>query len=141
RRLDLDDAVEATRPRHDAAVEALRVIGGGDVDDLVDLVRAVEPLQQLAVAVQLDDGVDVLEQADDRTVRLDLAEDLHGARQEAGMFTEDGDVPCLEDAVDDLMHDRALARALRTIEQVAAPVQVTMFLELLAQRRSEERRV
>jgi len=44
------------------------------------LVRAIEPLQQLAVALDLNDGVNVFEEADDRTIGLDLAKDFHGAR-------------------------------------------------------------
>ena len=59
RRLDPEDAVEAARPRDDAAVELLRVVGAGQVDRLIDLVVTVQPLQQVAVAVVGDDGVDV----------------------------------------------------------------------------------
>src|SRR5262249_6007377 len=61
RRADLQDTIEAARPGDDAAIERLRVVGGRQVDRLVHLVIAVEPLQQVAVAIVLDDRVDVLE--------------------------------------------------------------------------------
>ena len=79
-------------------------------------------------------GVDVLEHAHQRPLRLDLAEQLHRARQHAGVLAEDSDVAGLDDAVDDLVDDRTLARALRAVEQVAAAVQVAVALELVAQR-------
>ena len=95
--------------------------------------------KQLAVAVDFDDGVDVLEQADDRAVRLDLAEDLHGPRQEAGMLAEDGDMAGLDDAMHDLMDDRAFARALRAVEEIAAAMQVAVLAEAFAERTRSSR--
>src|SRR5262249_1623009 len=133
RRLDLDDSVETPRPRHDAAIEPFGIIGRRDVDDLVDLVRAVEPLQEFAVAMDFDDGVDVLEEADNRPIRLDLPEKLHGPREQAGMIAEDSDVPRLDDAVHDLVNDGALAGSLRTIKQITTAMQVTVLGEELAE--------
>jgi len=59
---------------------------------------SVEPWRSFRVAVDLDDGVDVSNrQMTGRSV--DLAEDLHSPRQEAGMLAEDGDVPRFDDAM------------------------------------------
>src|SRR5207237_8028627 len=44
-----------------------------------------------------------------------------------------GDGAGADEAVDDLVNDRALARALRAVEQIAAAVQVAVGLELVAE--------
>src|SRR5262249_49593945 len=110
------------------------VVGAGDVDRLVDLVVAVEPLQQVAVAVAGDEGVDVLEDADDGPLGLDPAELLHAADEGRGFVAEEGEVAVGDDAGDDLVDQRRLAAALLAVEQVAAAVQEAVPAKALAHR-------
>lgn len=58
------------RAGDDPPVQAFRIIRAGQVHHLVDLGIAVEELQKLAVAALPDDGVDILEDANDRPFRL-----------------------------------------------------------------------
>jgi len=83
--------------------------------------------------VQFDDGVDVLEQAYQRRAGSTLRT-VPLSASEAGVFAEDGDVAGLDDAMHHLMDDGAFAGTLWAVEQVAAAMQIAVFLEGVAQR-------
>src|SRR5207244_7265657 len=130
--LDLDDPVKTSRPTHDARIQILRVIGGGNVDDPVDLIGPVQPGQQVLAGVQVDNGIDVLEDADHRAIGLDPAEALQDQGEDARLLAEDGDVPRLNDVLNDLVDHGALARALGTIEQVSPPMKESVAFKLVS---------
>src|SRR5262249_41070632 len=118
---------------NDAAVELFRVVRAGEGDRAINLVVAVEPLEQFAVAVLLDDGVNVLEDAHHRASRFDGAEVLHAGDELVGTLAEEGDIPCRGDAGHDQMDERGFATALLAVEEISAPVKEAVLAEPLAQ--------
>src|SRR5437762_8405608 len=122
------------RARDEAAVELLGVVGGREVEHVVDLVLAVEEREELVLAVLGDDRVDVLEDARDRPPRLDAAEDDQAARYDRGRPAQDDDAVTPDDVADRLPHDRALAGAVRAVEEVAAAVEEAVLGEGRSQR-------
>jgi len=89
---------------------------------VIDLVLAVEQREELVLAVLGDDRVDVLEDAGDRPLELDAAEGEQAARHDSGPPAQDDDAVTSDDVADRLADDRALARAVCAIEEVAATV-------------------
>src|SRR5882724_5793492 len=127
--VDPDDTVEAPGTRDETAVELLGVVGGGEIEHVIDLVLAVEEREELILAVLGDDRVDVLEDAGDRPLGLDAAEDDEAARHDRGGAAQDDDAVTPDDVADRLADERALARAVCAVEEIAAPVKEAALRE------------
>ena len=120
--VDAENAVEPPRAGDDPPVELLRVVRRRQVHRLIDLVVAVEPLEQIGVAVVGDNRVDILEHAHNRPhARFHVAELPHTLDEVPGVLAVERDVPVGDDVRDDLVDQRRLPAALLAVEEVAAP--------------------
>src|SRR5206468_1454083 len=106
-----------------ALVEPLGVVRRRDVQDMIDAGLAVEEREQLVLAVRLDDRVDVLEDARRGSGRLDPPERGKPAGEQGRRAADEHDAAARNGVVDDLLHDRRLPAAVRTVEEVAPPVE------------------